>query len=83
MIVGPSGSFMSRIELQSAAGAAIAMAVVALEATAATTTEMRVTGMTIHHARIPSICHCLHQPTITVKKTRGLPEATGLCGMPP
>jgi hypothetical protein len=60
MIVGSSRSFMRRMELQSATGAAAAMAVAVPEATAATMTEMRVTGMMIHHAQIPSLYRCLH-----------------------
>jgi hypothetical protein len=70
MIVGSYGSFRRRMELQSAAGAAVATAEAAPEATAATTTEIRVTDVTIHHARIPSLYRCLHQPTIITKKTK-------------
>jgi hypothetical protein len=51
---------MRRMELQSATGAAAATAVAVPEATAATTTEMRVTGTMIHRAQIPSLYRCLH-----------------------
>jgi hypothetical protein len=61
MIVGFSKSSTRRMESPSTEGAAGAMAEAALEATATTTTGMRLTGATICHVRIPSLNRCLHQ----------------------
>jgi hypothetical protein len=61
MIVGFSKSSTRRMESPSTEGAAGATAEAALEATAATTTRMRVTGATICHVWIPSLNRCLHQ----------------------
>jgi hypothetical protein len=44
---------------------------------------MSVTGATIHLAQIPGLYCCLHLNTITARKTRGLPGAPWLCGLPP
>jgi hypothetical protein len=59
------------MESPSAVGVAIATAKVDPGATAATTTRTKVAAAMVHHMQIPSCYRCLHQQTITEKRTRG------------
>jgi hypothetical protein len=59
------------MESPSAVGVAEAMARAVPEVIVATMTGTRVADATTHRAQIPSLYRCLHQQTITKKKTRG------------
>jgi hypothetical protein len=62
---------MKRMESPSIMGVAVATAKVDQGATAATMTGMKVAATMVRHVRILSHYRCLHQQTITEKRTRG------------